>query len=150
MTYSLLKYACTLSGSSEGKVSRHDIIKRFGHTWQKISLDLLQLVMNVCSVDLNAVSLVKLRFFVENYESYVKLNNNHYNDSDQFKVYSGLKGFYDETPRNNSTNKKMAILMERLQEKFMRITNAFLFFDKDHVNKLQNFSINSNRTPKFI
>jgi hypothetical protein len=41
---------------------------------------LFQVVMEVCCVDKEWISVEKLTYFVEKYHSYVKLNNNHFND----------------------------------------------------------------------
>ncbi len=80
---SSLKHANTLPGWQMGKVSREEMVRKFSRHWEKkVNLALFQVVMEVCCVDKEWISVEKLTYFVEKYHSYVKLNNNHFNDSD--------------------------------------------------------------------
>ncbi len=90
---SSLKYANTLPGWQMGKVSREEMVRKFSRHWEKkVNLALFQVVMEVCCVDKEWISVEKLTYFVEKltyfvekltyfvekYHSYVKLNNNHF------------------------------------------------------------------------
>ena len=132
------RYANGLSGNNTRKVHKDDIVRKFSNTWKTINLGLFQALISACSTQ-NSFSVEKLKFFAEKYQNYVRLNNNHFNDSDQFKVHTGLIGYYDETPRNDQRDKRIGQLAERIQEKFSQRGNAFLYFDKNHVIGLAQF-----------